>query len=156
MQIVVKINGLDEIKAMAKKYPEASLKHINWAIRRSIISIQGDSIRNAPKDTGRLAGSMRANFGDWWGSLTADTEYAVPVHEGSVAHFPPVSALENWVRRKFGVSGRQARNLAFIIARKISISGTKGRPYMRNAVEQNENKIDADFNTALENIVKSL
>lgn len=156
MKIVVEVKGWDDLKKIASRYPEASKTHINWAIRRAIISIQGDSMKNAPKDTGRLAGSLRTKFGDFWGVLEAGAGYALPVHEGTKPHFPPTSALEGWVRRHFGVSGKQAQSIAFLIARKISQTGTRPRPFMRDAVGVNEVRIDQDFNTALNNIVNSL
>jgi hypothetical protein len=156
MQIKIRVNGLDEIRAMAQKYPDISKTQTNWAIRRSIIALQGDSMRNAPKDTGYLAGHITTQFGDYWGILDAGAEYSLPVHEGSKPHFPPTSVLVNWVSRKFGVSGTQAKSIAFLIARKIARTGTKGRPFMGDAVRTNERNIQVNFDTALENIIKQL
>lgn len=40
---------------------------------------------------------------------------------------PPASALVGWVRRHFAVDDRQARGLAFVIARNIARRGIKAR-----------------------------
>ncbi|MBE4949916.1 hypothetical protein [Chryseobacterium culicis] len=37
---------------------------------------------------------------------------------------PPVSALEKWVKSKFGLSGRQAESMAWAVAKNIEKSGT--------------------------------
>lgn len=37
---------------------------------------------------------------------------------------PPISALENWVKIKLGLSGQQATSAAFAIANKIAKEGT--------------------------------
>lgn len=37
---------------------------------------------------------------------------------------PPISAIERWVNAKLGISGSEARGLAFAIARKIGREGT--------------------------------
>jgi hypothetical protein len=45
---------------------------------------------------------------------------------------PPVDALVPWVRDKFGVRGKEARSVAFLVARKIGIKGIKARPVARD------------------------
>lgn len=37
---------------------------------------------------------------------------------------PPISPLENWVKAKFGLSGREATSAAFAVANKIASEGT--------------------------------
>lgn len=51
-------------------------------------------------------------------------DYAVAVELGTKPHFPPVEALEDWVRHKLGVSDKEVRNVAFLVARKIAAHGT--------------------------------
>lgn len=43
------------------------------------------------------------------------------------ARRPPVRALELWVRRRLAVPGKEARNVAFAIARAIGRRGIRGR-----------------------------
>jgi hypothetical protein len=37
---------------------------------------------------------------------------------------PPITPLENWVKAKFGISGREATSFAFAISKKIAKEGT--------------------------------
>jgi len=157
MKLSITVKNWDEFVEISRKYPEVARQYSNTAIRRTVIILQGDSIKNAPIDTGNLRGKTKVNFGDWWGSVKSDTEYAAAVHEGQAAHFPPSSALEGWVRRKFGVKNeKQVKQIAFLIARKISKSGVKSKPYMAKAIDDNNARIDKIFEEALTNIVKSL
>lgn len=48
------------------------------------------------------------------------------------ARQPPVSALIPWVMKKFGVPYKQARGIAFAVAKKIARRGIKARKIMTN------------------------
>lgn len=41
---------------------------------------------------------------------------------------PPISPLEDWVKAKFGLSGKQATSTAFAVANKIAKEGTTWYP----------------------------
>ena len=61
------------------------------------------------------------------GFVGSSLGYVQPVDLGTRPHFPPVDALIDWVRQKLGIANeRQARGVAFLIARKIARTGTKG------------------------------
>lgn len=49
---------------------------------------------------------------------------------------PPPAALEKWVRRKLGVADKDARRVAFLVARKIKQRGTDPSPYIEPAIAQ--------------------
>lgn len=61
------------------------------------------------------------------GTLTFTETYAVFVHEGTRPHWPPLRALEGWARRH-GFPN------AYLVARAISIKGTKGTPFLYDAL----------------------
>lgn len=52
--------------------------------------------------------------------------YAVYVELGTKPHFPPVEALEDWVRAKLAVPEKEVHGVALAIARKIAARGTVG------------------------------
>jgi len=61
------------------------------------------------------------------GELATSLIYGLPVERGRrPGKFPPVDAIELWVQRKLGVSPDESRNVAYLIARKIAVSGTQG------------------------------
>lgn len=64
--------------------------------------------------------------------------YGVAVREGTKPHFPPIAALIPWVVKKLGIGDpKQARTVAFLIARKISKVGTKPNPYHERVFTSN-------------------
>ena len=69
-------------------------------------------------------------------------EYGIFVEVGTRPHFPPPAAIEGWVRRRLGVTDdRQARELAFLIGRKIARRGTPGRFLFERALQENEDRV---------------
>lgn len=68
--------------------------------------------------------------------------YGQAVRGGTRAHFPPYEALIPWVTAKLGVGGKEARNVAFLIARKISRVGTEPNPFHIKTFNQNKPKLE--------------
>ena len=71
-------------------------------------------------------------------------QYGIFVEVGTRPHFPPPAAMEAWVRRRLGVTNdRQARELAFLIGRKIARTGTPGRFFFERALAENQDRVVA-------------
>ena len=69
-------------------------------------------------------------------------EYGLFVETGTRPHFPPPAAIEGWVRRRLGITDdRQAREVAFLIGRKIARSGTPGRQLFERALAENVERV---------------
>lgn len=80
--------------------------------------------------------------GGWDVTLTL-RDYWKYVEYGTRPHWPPREAILRWIRMKPviprpGADGRvpTERQLAFLIARKISRVGTEGRPSLRRTLEE--------------------
>jgi hypothetical protein len=78
--------------------------------------------------------------------------YALPMEDGARPHWPPLTALMGWVRRK-GLAWRDKRgnlmtirSMAFLIARRIATVGYAGSHMARTAVERG----DAEVNRIVE------
>jgi hypothetical protein len=69
------------------------------------------------------------------------------VRGGTRPHFPPPSALYDWVMVKLGIPMPAARGVAFVIARKISQVGTKPQPYQKEALKSNMTRIQNVVNS---------
>jgi hypothetical protein len=93
------------------------------------------------------------------------------LEQGTKPHFPPISAIEGWIRAKRIVPRRDdqgrlptEKQLAFLIARKIDEEGTErtGIYEKANALTYNEwnrlidEAIAMDLNLNLEEILQSL
>jgi hypothetical protein len=69
-------------------------------------------------------------------------QYGMFVETGSAPHFPPPGALLGWVRRRLGVSDeKKAREIAFLIGRRISKKGTEGKHIFERALRDNESRV---------------
>lgn len=78
--------------------------------------------------------------------------YAVPVELGTRPHFPPVQPLADWAERKLGVPAAQARDVGFLIARKIARRGTEGAHMFERAFERVRPQVVAIYERAHERI----
>ena len=100
----------------------------------------GELARSVTREVGEEAGRQ---VGQVFLAPPAD-QYGIFVEVGTRPHFPPPAAIEGWVRRRLGVtSDRQARELAFLIGRKIARAGTPGRFFFERALEENQDRVVA-------------
>ena len=77
--------------------------------------------------------------------------YGIFVEVGTRPHFPPPAALLGWVQRRLGVTNdRQARQIAFLIGRKIARQGTRGRFFFEQALQENEGRVVAALEEEIE------
>lgn len=99
------------------------------------------------KEAGRIIGVV---------GVGANVPYAIFRHEGTKPHFPPIEPIKKWVaikgllgKKGFSpktISGKKGgesslNSIAFLIARKISKTGTQGLPFLKMALEANVNFI---------------
>ena len=75
------------------------------------------------------------------GITGTNMEHAIFVHEGTRPHWPPVDPIKKWVMHKLGISGKEVSNVTFLVRRKISKVGTKGRPFFGFVFRQYQNQI---------------
>jgi len=117
-KVNVTIKNLPQIRAAFMLSPKLMAKELEVAIAKSIFSIQADSMRNAPVDTGRLRASHQARFTPLKGELEPMTNYAFFVHDGT--KFMPA------------------------------------RPFLADAVDTNENKVNDYFTKAVDNVFSKI
>lgn len=73
------------------------------------------------------------------GELFNPVAYALPVETGRrPGKQPPIETIQLWVTRKLGLTGKDARSAAFLIARAIGRRGTKGAYMLRDGWAQAE------------------
>jgi len=112
-----------------KRIPKAVDRGLHRAVDRAAEEVR----ENAPKATGFLRESIHA-VGL---KIVCDATYAIYVERGTRPHWPPIAPLIAWVQAKgsIGLSGNQdAKSIAYAIAHKISIEGTKPTWFMRNSI----------------------
>lgn len=148
-------------------------------LRYVLLKIHADAVKIIDDNKAFASGEMRKNITEQIlrevGVITgvvgvgANVPYAIFRHEGTKPHFPPIAPLMKWVvqkgllrkgskpttmraikRSKFAdQTEQQLKSVAFLIARKISRSGTVGLPFLRLALNQNEQFIIDKFKTLL-------
>lgn len=115
-----------------------------------------------PVDQGILRGGFQTEVlgaaagGAILGRVYNPVIYAPAQEGGAKPHFPPVAALEGWVRRKLQVSEKEVRSVAFLVARAIARRGLPAREFARRGLESVRARVNARFEQARSRIVERL
>lgn len=140
--------------------PEIAQRDLHIFIEGATIYVEAEIKERTPAGHGTLKQSFTSEVtvlaDNVIGVVGSPMSYAIPVELGTRPHFPPVAAIEDWVRVKFGLSGPEARNVAFLIARKIAKHGTKGAFMVQNAFEAAKPELERHAQAALEAIVRQM
>jgi len=131
-----------EIKGLAKvfaTYRKAVRDGVKAEVSRAALAVQAGARRRAAVDTGRMRASIAPTFRrDGLGAEVAtNTGYGLYVELGTRPHFPPPRALRGWARRVLGDEGK-----AFGVARAIARRGTRPRPFLVPAWEEERAKFE--------------
>ncbi len=112
----------------------------------------GASIGLSLKQSGdRIPGRPRD-----WVMVRYDAPYALYVHEGTRAHWPPKGVLVRWIQLVLGKSSEEAERLDYVIRRKIARFGTKPQPWLREAVDTIMPHVEGIFARRFEQAAKRL
>jgi hypothetical protein len=156
MELAIQLEG-NAGATMFVQFPDALRQAIERGLDRATALLERAVIANAlapfgakaGATLGELARSVRREIvhedersvGRVFLGSPAD-QYGIFVEVGTRPHFPPPAALEGWVRRRLDVTNdRQAREIAFLIGRKIARTGTPGRFLFQRALEDNVDRI---------------
>lgn len=87
--------------------------------------------------------------------------YALPIEEGAAPHFPPPEHLEIWVQRhglSTNLAGKEIgfKRVAFLIARKINITGLQAHWCFRDALEASATRIMGMLEAAQQRVIAAL
>ena len=123
-----------EVEALLKKFPQFQaviFDEMDTTMLSSLAILEGEVSGRTPVNFGSLLGSIfhdaEGQDGQLIGIVGTAISYGGPVEFGRLpGKQPPIDAIELWVRRKLGISGNEARSVAFLIARKIGREGTEG------------------------------
>ena len=152
LPLKVEITGMKQLQEAFKKSPKTVSRAINPAIRRTLFLLQGKAIPKTPIDRGQLR-TWKTIFSDLKGTLQNRSPSAMFVHgDGSAKrskpHWPPREKIERWANRH-GIN-------PLLVARAISLKGTKLIPFLQEAIDENKRAVDNIFNRSLKDIVNRL
>lgn len=157
----IDVQGMKELEAQLARNPRVVLEELEAAVTEADLLLEREVKENMPTAHGTLRASVfhEETVGDAnvIGLVGTPLNYAVPVELGTKPHFPPVDALIDWVKVKFGISSdKEARGAAFLVARKISRVGTKEQRPFGRAFQAAESQVRAIFDRASERIAARL
>lgn len=161
MELEINFDALRGLQASYARAPDVVRQELLAAMLEADQLLLREVKEQTPAATGTLRSSEHAvervqPFGVQ-GLVGSSLSYAEPVELGTKPHFPPVEALMDWVKSRFSVrSEREARSIAFLIARKISRVGTRGAGMYQKALAACEGQIRTIFDRAQQRIAARL
>lgn len=158
MEIQIDFSELKKLQAQMAKAPEIVREELLAAVTEADLLLLRGVQERTPTATGLLRSSEHnvetvvEPFGVE-GLVGSPLNYAQPVDLGTRPHFPPVAALMDWVKLKLGITDeKEARSVAFLVARKISKEGTKGAEMFGQAFAAMEPQVRQIFDMAQQRI----
>lgn len=151
-----------ELSDLWRRAPQIAREELTAAMEESTIALQTAVAELTPVGAhGLLRQSIAAqpiqHLSDQViGVVGTSLNYAEPVELGTRPHMPPVEALEDWVRAKLGIEDDQVERVAFLVARKISISGTPAAGMFHRGLNAMRAQIAERFQAARDRIVARL
>ena len=147
------VEGLDELLRKMDKLPAEVQRECFKAMQTASLDIIADAKSNLRVNGSVVTGNLRASGKVQKvdektldvGFFSSDVEnkgYARYVEYGrKPGKMPPPDILEAWAYKKFRLSHKEARSMAWALARSIAKKGTKARPYFEPAVESGWRKM---------------
>jgi hypothetical protein len=140
------LTGADELAAAWDKAPQIAREELTRFMEGATTHLEGEIKERTPGAHGTLkasfTGSVEQLSDGVLGVVGSPLNYAIPVELGTRPHFPPVDAIQDWVQVKLGITGPEARGVAFAIARKIAKRGTQGAFMVQNAFTASRAELD--------------
>lgn len=132
------------IDTVVSKVLELNDEYLEAALKDVVIEALQAAANEAPVDTGQLAESLRdttvtvnkvSQF-EYRVLANEVVDYAQWIEDGrSPGKFPPPDKLLPWVQRNMGLSGDEAKRVAFLIGRKMAKQGKPGLEFIQEAID---------------------
>lgn len=140
--IDIQVIGLKEFQQKFGSFPiQQTLDNV---IKKIIIKLQGEAIKESPVDRWQLRSSFTTSFSPLKWILSNPKEYARFVHEWTAPHNPPFQAIKDRANRKWLPR--------FPIRLSISRKWTKSNPFMNRAIETVDKEIDSMFSKEIDDL----
>jgi len=162
MPMKIELAGFAELQAAWAKAPEIVREEMTGAMWESELLMERAVQEKTP--TGAFT-ALKPSIAAQTPEVSADVvlgvvgtslAYAIPVEVGTRPHFPPVQPLEDWVMKKLGVPENEAHGVAFLVARKISRTGTPAVGMFHRGFNENQARVEQIFAAARSRIAQRL
>lgn len=141
----IKIKNADQIRRAYAKAPELMTKRMSVAVRKVLFIIQGAATKRANVKTGRLRASAYSVFSGLKGETGFKANYAAAVHDGSKPH-----VIEARFKKALFWDG------AANPVRRVFHPGYKGNPFLSDAVDAEERRIDDVFTKTTQGVLDEI
>jgi hypothetical protein len=152
---------ISSVKHFVKKYPEVSLGVRKAKVSEALMLLEAAVKKATPYGAGPIhlrdseTSAVKVRGSKVVGVTGTPLEHGEPVESGTKPHFPPLGPIQFWVERKLGIyDEKQAKSVAFLVARAISKRGTKGAQMFKNTMKDNEAKVLAILNEIPREIIR--
>lgn len=157
----MRLNGVEGLSLAWSKAPQLTQNEMYAFAEAATHYLLGEVQERTPNVSGVTRDSFERSIPERLqdgalGAVGTMQPHVVPVELGSKPHFPPVEALMDWVKLKLGVADEDARSVAFLIARKISRTGTIGHFMVQRTFDSAMPVVERQFNQAVQNLLGRL
>lgn len=158
--VEIDLGGFERLAALWRAAPRIAREEVGRAMAQADLLLEREVKDAMPAASGTLRASVfgREEVSDTGaiGVVGSPLAYALPVELGTKPHFPPIEPLVDWVQTRLGVHGREARSVAFLVARKIARKGTDAAHAFQGAFEREETAVRRIFEAALGRIAERI
>lgn len=157
----ITLQGFDQLERAFSQAPQVVGEELGIFMHGLVAHLEAEVKDRTPAAHGLLRASIVGRANSVGGAMNTHVlgivgsanAYVVPVELGTKPHMPPVLAIEDWVKVKLGLTGKEARSAAWGIARKIAKKGTKGAFMFRDAFEENAAEVQHQFDQTISRIL---
>ncbi len=151
MEISIKIQNLDKLKAAFQKAPTIATSEFGRAIERTAFKIEGDAKRAAPVNKQSGGGTLRQSIsskmtGKASAVIQSKAKYSAYVDQGTKPHIIRVKNARVLANKRTGQ----------FFGKVVNHPGTKAQPYFSNAIKSGEKFINNELTQALQNVLNSI
>ena len=138
---------LKDLEELTREYPEISKDVRISKLTEALNLLEREIKKKTPYGAGpihlrdTIHEKVRASGKKVIGIIGTPLQHGEPVELGTKPHFPPTGPIQFWVERKLGIAGKEAKGMAFLIARAISKRGTKGAKMFEEGFEEAETRV---------------
>lgn len=162
--MLIEFKGLDELVDLWDKAPELVRQELTRAATEATLFLEREVIDATPVGVyggAGLRGSISSQVQQLPkgvnGIVGSNSLYAIAVELGTKPHFPPIAPLVDWVKAKLDISDdKKAHQVAFLVARKISVKGTEGQHMFGDTFDLQRDNIAGMYEAAHIRVVERL
>lgn len=152
MIAAIEMTGWNELQAAWSRAPDIVRQELLGAMQESDALLEREVKDLTPTATGLSRNSIFSQEQTFDAGVlgvvgTAQLHVAY-VELGTRPHFPPLQPLQDWVHVKLGLPEKEARGVAYRIARSIAARGTLGVGMFHRAFARNRGQVAGLFERA--------